>query len=119
MTAYLKDEFAYNEMMLRHDCNEPRPMTISPEAKEAASKVFRRDNSIKHDKFSQEHFDAMASIIQLAINSAKAPLEKEIERLKSEVEKAYKEGAMIRWSAKGPRLYWQESRAKRVAEGKE
>lgn len=134
-------------------------MTISPEAKEAAGSIWTR-KYISLGKTESE--------IQLAINSATAPLQKEIdkrkashdnqvklrrmlmdrpdlkeraklvsglteenqklqkeiERLRGEVSKAYYEG-MIDYSTEGEEFHcvaeplWNNSRAKRVAEGKE
>ena len=56
-------------------------MTISPEAKEAATRIvalINEDDDVVADFWHKE--------IQLAINSATAPLHKEIERLKLELE---------------------------------
>lgn len=135
-------------------------MTISPEAKEAATAellVFYHPSI--YDTHERGHY------VQLAINSATAPLQKEIdkwkashdnqvklrrmlmdrpdlkeraklvsglteenqklqkeiERLRGEVEKAFNEGWDKRDSRKGMTAeYWyNNSRAKRVAEGKE
>lgn len=136
-------------------------MTISPEAKEAALNELLTDAGIApHIGLSEGHF------VQLAINSATAPLQKEIdkwkashdnqvklrrmlmdrpdlkeraklvsglteenqklqkeiERLKGEMEKAWEESrewhmtGFDRWNFD---IEWKDSRAKRVAEGKE
>ena len=58
--------------------------------------------------------------VQLAINSATAPLQKEIERLRGEIDAAWFE-ARRGYSISDEDLFvtWEASRAKRVAEGKE
>ena len=94
-------------------------MTISPEAKEAATaELLAFDHPSIYDTHERGYY------VQLAINSATAPLHKEIERLRGEVSKAYHEG-MIDYSTEGEEFHcvaeplWNNSRAKRVAEGKE
>jgi hypothetical protein len=144
-------------------------MTISPEAKEAATNIVETaQSSIGTSCFIEEYVPVQ---IQLAINSATAPLQKEIdkwkashdnqvklrrmlmdrpdlkeraklvsglteenqklqkeiERLRGEVEKAWREGFKDGQFGFVPSIVtevrrdyvWQESHAKRVAEGKE
>ncbi len=92
-------------------------MTISPEAKELELKLYRF-------MISSWEIEPVRNEIQLAINSATAPLQKEIERLRGEVSKAYHEG-MLDYSTEGEEFHymadslWNNSRAKRVVEGKE
>lgn len=127
-------------------------MTISPEAKEAAATIallfYPPDKPHKFE-------DRAEQSIQLAINSATTPiiqsakdsaanfrksevkrieaerevtnLQKEIERLRGEIEKAWREGFGDGQFGFVPSIVtevrrdyvWQESRAKRVAEGRE
>ena len=126
-------------------------MTISPEAKEATNRLLNFIGDIELPFGTSLESDVS---IQLAINSATAPaiqsakdsaanfrksevkrieaerevtkLQKEIERLRGEVEKAYREGCdAIDTATDETRgkisldIYWNNSRAKRVAEGKE
>jgi len=78
-------------------------MTISPEAKDAG-----RDWAIPASEF------------QKVADKLTAPLQKEIERLRGEVEKAWREGYEDRTSFRQLESDdWTNSRAKRVAEGKE
>jgi len=90
---------------------------ISPEAKDAATaELIAFDHPSIYDTHERGHY------VQLAINSATAPLQKEIERLRGEVEKAWEESrewhmtGFDRWNFD---ISWKDSRAKRVAEGKE
>ena len=102
-------------------------MTISPEAKEAAEQVANdidgrsgMDLCQYEDDIVEEMKSEWAKICQSAINSATAPLQKEIERLRGEIDAAWFE-ARRGYSISDEDLFvtWEASRAKRVAEGKE
>ena len=101
-----------DEMLKAHD--ERKTMTISPEAKEAARIECL---AFQHPDIYDTH--ELGYYVQLAINSATAPLHKEIERLRGEVEKAYQEGFITARPDEHCGVAWTNSRARRVAEGKE
>lgn len=109
-------------------------MTISPEAKEAATRIvalINEDDDVVADFWHKEIQLAINSATKSAIQSAKdsaanfrksevkrIEAERECDRLRGEVEKAYKEGWMLPDFA-DPEDGWNRSRAKRVVEGKE